>query len=72
MLTFKVLEGLLASRASILASLEELSERAQKGSVVVVYYCGHGHSFDPKQAGYFDEGLIPGDLTREMVNNKHM
>ena len=40
MLTFKVLEGLLASRASILASLEELSVRAQKGSVVVVYYSG--------------------------------
>ncbi|CAH3116413.1 unnamed protein product [Pocillopora meandrina] len=68
----KVLEGLLASRASILASLEELSERAQKGSVVVVYYCGHGHSFDPKQAGYFDEGLIPGDLTREMVDEYHI
>ena len=72
MLTFKVLEGLLASRASILASLEELSVRAQKGSVVVVYYSGHGHSFDVEQAGYFGEGLIPGNLTREMVNNKHM
>nr|XP_058943153.1 uncharacterized protein LOC131771391 isoform X2 [Pocillopora verrucosa] len=68
----KVLEGLLASRASILASLEELSVRAQKGSVVVVYYSGHGHSFDVEQAGYFDEGLIPGDLTREMVDEYHI
>ena len=72
MLTFKVLEGLLASRESILASLEELSAKAQKGSVVVVYYSGHGCSFDAEKAGYFDEGLIPGNLTREMVNNKHM
>lgn len=68
----KVLEGLMASRASILASLEELTVKAQKGSVVVIYYSGHGYSFDAEKAGYFDEGLIPGDLTKEMVDDYHI
>lgn len=53
----------MASRASILSSLEELSSTAPRGSVVVIYFSGHGYQLDEE----FDQGLLPAGLTTEMV-----
>lgn len=59
----QVLEGDNATRDNILASLEELASIAEKRSVVIIYFSGHGYQLDDE----FDEGLLPAGLTREMV-----
>ena len=57
----------MASQEDILYSLEELSFKAQKGSVVVVFFAGHGYEIPDT----FDQGLIPANLTKEMVTDEH-
>lgn len=64
----KVLEGQDATRENILSSLEEVSRKAESGSVVVIHFSGHGYEL-PDQ---FDQGLIPTTLTREMVDEYHI
>lgn len=64
----KVLEGDSATRDNILASLEELASIAEKRSVVIIYFSGHGYQLDDE----FDEGLLPAGLTREMVDRFHI
>ena len=59
----QVLEGQNATRENILSSLAEVSCKAERGSVVVIHFSGHGYEL-PDQ---LDQGLIPATLTREMV-----
>ena len=60
----KVLKDKDATHENILSSLEEVSHKAERGSVVVIHFSGHGYEL-PDQ---FDQGLIPATLTREMVS----
>ena len=59
----QVLEGHDATRENILSSLEEVSRKAESGSVVVIHFSGHGYELPDE----FDQGLIPATLTKEMV-----
>lgn len=61
----KVLEGDMASHSNILSSLEELSSTAERGSVVVIYFSGHGYELGEE----FDQGLLPAGLTPQMVSD---
>ena len=47
-------------------SLEELSSTVPNESVVIIYFSGHGYQLKDE----FDQGLIPGDLKKEMVSWK--
>ena len=54
-------------------SLEEVSCKAEEGSVVLIHFSGHGYEL-PDEC---DQGLIPTTLTKEMVlkifgNNLHV
>lgn len=53
----------MATRENILSSLEEVTCKAETGSVVVIHFSGHGYEL----ADEYDQGLIPTTLTREMV-----
>ena len=59
----KTLLGNEASRDKILSSLEKLSFTAEKGSVVVIYFSGHGYQLTAEH----DQGLLPAGLTTQMV-----
>ena len=68
------LEGDIASRDNILRKLDELSSMAEKRSVVVIYFSGHGFQLEQGETNdkYFDQGILPADLTKEMVSFLYM
>lgn len=55
----------MASHSNILSSLDELSSTAERGSVVVIYFSGHGYELGEE----FDQGLLPAGLTPQMVRH---
>ena len=65
----------MASHDNILLNLDKMSSMAEERSVVVIYFSGHGFKLEEEETNdkkeyvlYFDQGILPAGLTKEMVS----